>query len=339
MKALAILAVATVAAAIGASPAVSGTLDTIKQRGVVKCGVFENLPGMASLDDKGQWQGMSVDYCKALSAAVFGTPDKVELSKLTFAQGIPAIKSGEMDMVDLAITATIGRETELGLEFIGPTIYSGFGFMVHKRANATKISDLNGAAICVVSGSLHDTWIADYFRARNMTFTPVPIETSAQMFPLYEEGRCDVVTMEPPFLAARRLRLKAPADHIILNELFAKSYMGPIVRGDDRQWSQIARWTHFALVTAEELGLTQENIDKQAAESKDPNVLRFTGKEAKIGEKMGLANDWAWKVVKAVGNYGEVWERNYGMKSAMKLPRGPNALAQDGGMQWAPNWR
>lgn len=316
----------------------SATIDAIKARGAFKCGVYESVPGLASLDDKGRWVGFDVDYCRAMAAAILGSGEKVEFVKLTFAQGMPALRAGEIDMAALAITYTIQRDTELGFDFVGPTLFSGHGFMVHKRTGATKLADLNGASICIVAGTITESLIADYFRARNMTFKPVSIETSAQIMPMYEEGRCDVVTLEPPFLAMRRARLKTPGDHIILSELFAKSHMGPVIREDDRAFSNVARWVHYALITAEEFGITAENVDKMK-ESKDPAIRRFLGLEAGIGSKMGLTDDFTVNIVKAVGNYGDVWERSYGMKSAGKLPRGINALERDGGLQWAPNWR
>lgn len=316
----------------------STTIDTIKQRGSFKCGVYESVPGLATLNDKGEWVGFDVDYCRAMAAAILGDAKKVQYVKLTFAQGMPALRSGEIDMAALAITYTIQRDTELGFDFIGPTLYSGHGFMVHKRTGASKLSDLNGASICIVAGTITESLIADYFRPRNMTFKPVAIETSAQIMPMYEDGRCDVVTLEPPFLSMRRSRLKNPADHIILNETFAKSHMGPVIREDDRVFSNLARWVHYALITAEELGIDSANVEAQKA-SKNPDVRRFLGIEANIGSKMGLSDDFTVNIVKQVGNYSEIWERSYGMQSPGKLQRGMNALARDGGLQWAPNWR
>lgn len=326
-------------AAMTAGMAQAGQIEDIRARGVFKCGVYESSPGLATLNDRGEMVGLEADYCRALATAILGPSGKTEFVKMTFAQGIPAVKSGEADMAGLAITWTIGRNTELGLEFIGPNIFSGLGFMVHKRTGAQKLTDLNGATICVVAGSLQESLIADYFRARNMTFKPLAIETTAQIYPLYEEGRCDVVTSEPPFLAVRRSRLKAPDDHIILPDLYAKSHMGPIVRRDDAAFVTAAKWTHYALLTAEEMGITRANVDQIKANSKDPAVRRFLGAEGNIGEKMGLANDFAVNVIKAVGNYAEIWDRSFGKDSAMKLPRGINALERDGGLQWAPSWR
>ena len=314
-------------------------LDEIKARGKLRCGIYDNVPGLATLDDKGRWQGFDVDYCRAVAAGLFGNGDAVEFVKLTFAQGIPALKSREVDVAGLAITLTVGRDAEQGLDFIGPTLYSGHGFMVHKRVNAKKIEDLNGATICVVAGTVTDSLISDYFKARNMTYKAVAFENTNQRYEYYENGRCDVVTSEIPFLGTRRLRLKNPDDHVILPETFEKSHMGPVIIEIDPQWSNVARSIHYALINAEEYGVCEDTLAKQM-DSKDPAVQRFIGKtEDAIGPKMGLAKDFTVNIVKAVGCYADIWERNFGMKSPVKLPRGMNALPQNGGLQWSPNWR
>jgi len=330
---------AGVLAVAGASMASAGAiLDEIKERGKLRCGIYQNIPGLATLDDQGRWQGFDVDYCRAVAAAFFGDGDAVEFVTMTFAQGMPAVKSREVDMAGLAITYTIGRDSELGLDFVGPTLYSGQGFMVHKRTGATKIADLDGASICVVAGTVTDSLISDYFTARGMTYTPVAFENSNQRYEYYENGRCDVVTSEIPFLGTRRLRMKDPNEHVIFDEVFSKSHMGPVILESDPKWSNVARWTHYALVQADEFGINQENLDEML-KTEDPEIQRFLGITETIGEKMGLPNDFTVNIVRAVGNYDDVWERSFGMKSAVQLPRGMNALARDGGLQWAPNWR
>ncbi len=321
-----------------AAAQVAPQLDTIRNRNVFRCGVYENVPGLSALDAQGVRVGFDVDYCHAMAAAILGDASRVEFRTMTLAQGIPALRSGEVDMIALALTYTIQRDTELGLDFVGPTLYSGHAFMVHRRTGATRLTDLNGATICVVAGGITDSLIADYFRARNMTFRPLAVENTTQMYTLYEEGRCDVVTSEVPFLGMRRSRLRQPDQHIILNEIFAKSHIGPIVRDDDRRFSHVARWVHFALVNAEEMGITRANLP-QMLESRDPAIRRFLGVEGDIGRNMGLANDFTQAIIRAVGNYGEIFERHYGQASVIKLPRGLNALAQDGGLQWSPTWR
>lgn len=334
----AVLAALAIAYA-GAMPAAAGEiLDEIKERGKLRCGVYQNVPALATLDDQGNWQGFDVDYCRAAAAALFGNGDAVEYVPMTFAQGIPAVQSREVDMAGLAITYTIGRDTELGLDFIGPTLYSGQGFMVHKRSGATSIAELDGASICVVAGTVTDSLISDFFKARNLTYTPVAFENSNQRYEYYENGRCDVVTSEIPFLGTRRLRMQVPEDHLILEEVFAKSHMGPIILESDPAWSNVARWIHYALVQADEFGISQDNIDEML-KTQDPELQRFLGITESLGEKMGLPNDFTVAIVRAVGNYNDVWERNFGMKSPVQLPRGMNALARDGGLQWAPNWR
>jgi general L-amino acid transport system substrate-binding protein len=326
-------------AGIGAGAATAGEiLDDIKARGKLRCGIYQNVPGLATLSDKGEWQGFDVDYCRAVAAALFGDGNAVDFVNMTFAQGIPAVNAREVDMAGLAMSLTIGRDTELGLDFIGPTLYSGQGFMVHKRTGATRIEDLDGASICVVAGTVTDSLISDYFKARNMSYTPVAFESSDQRYEYYENGRCDVVTSEIPFLGTRRLRMKNPDDHLIMEETFVKSHMGPIILEADPQWSNVARTVHYALVQADEFGITAENVDEML-KSEKPDIQRFLGVTENIGEKMGLANDFTVNIIRAVGNYNDVWERNFGMKSEVKLPRGMNALPQNGGLQWSPIWR
>lgn len=332
-----LLAAALLSLPAWAQAPAGGRIAEIRARGVFKCGIYENVPGLATLNAQGRWEGLDVDYCRAMAAAILGSADKVEYVKMTFAQGIPAVRSGEVDMAALAITVTVQRETELGLDFVGPTMYSGHAFMVHRRTGAQRLEDLNGATICIVAGTITDSLIADYFRARNMTFRPVAIETSAQMMPLYEAGRCDVVTLEPPFLATRRARLQVPGDHVILPDFFAKSDMGPVVRGDDAAYSQVARMVHWALVTAEELGVNSTNVAQMARESRDPTIRRFLGTEGNIGSRAGLTDAFAVELIRSVGNYAEIWDRNYGRPYG--LERGPNRLVRDGGQQWAPLWR
>ncbi|MGG5823268.1 amino acid ABC transporter substrate-binding protein [Falsiroseomonas sp. HW251] len=339
MRSLLLAAAACLGLGIAEAAAqVAPQLDTIRQRNVFRCGVYENVPGLSALDARGNRVGFDVDYCRAMAAAILGDANKVEFRTMTLAQGIPALRSGEVDMVALAITYTIQRDTELGLDFVGPTLFSGQAFMVHRRTGAQRLTDLNGATICLVAGGITDSLIADYFRARNMTFRPLAVENTTQMYTLYEEGRCDVVTSEVPFLGMRRSRLRQPDQHLILNEIFAKSHMGPVIRDDDRRFAHVARWVHYALVNAEEMGITQANVS-QMLESRDPAIRRFLGLEGDIGRNMGLPNDFTVTVIRSVGNYGEIFERHYGMASEIKLPRGLNALAENGGLQWSPTWR
>lgn len=339
-----IVKVTTAAAVFGAllpipALAQSGAiLGEIMDRGVLRCGVYQNVPGLAFLDSAGRWQGFDVDYCRALAAALFGDGDAVEFVPMTFAQGMPAVSTREVDVAALAITYTIGRDTALGFNFVGPTLYSGQGFMVHQRTGATELADLDGASICVVAGTVTDSMLSDFFGARGWTYTPVAFADSNQRYEYYENGRCDVVTSEIPFLGTRRQTLRNPDEHLILEETFVKSHMGPVVLESDPKWSNVARWVHYALLQAEEYGIDQENIEAML-ETDDPELQRFLGITDSIGADMGLANDFTVHIVRAVGNYHDVWERNFGMRSAVGLPRGMNALPQDGGLQWSPNWR
>lgn len=319
-----------------AQPA-GGKLAEIRARGVFKCGVLDNVPGLAALDAQGRWVGFDVDYCRAMAAAILGSGEKVEFVRLTFAQALPAIRSGEIDMAAMAITTTFQRETELGLDFVGPTLFSGYGLMVTKASGVTRAQDLNGATICHLAGTVLDQVLADWFRPRGLQFRPLAFETSAQMYPVYEEGRCDAVVSEPPFLALRRSRLRDPAGHVILPDLLGKSDMGPVVREDDLAYSRALRFVHYSIVTAEELGVTQANAEEMARTSTNPGVRRLLGADGNFGAMIGLSNDYGLQVIRAVGNYAEIWDRNYGRPFG--LDRGPNRLARDGGLQWAPGWR
>ncbi|MDF1587064.1 amino acid ABC transporter substrate-binding protein [Marinimicrococcus flavescens] len=333
---------AAMALAAGALPAPAQAgeiLDRVKERGTVRCAVFDDQPGLATLGSDGSWVGFDVDYCRAFAAAIFGDPEKAEIVKMNFAQSFPALQSGEVDVANMAITYTLGRDAEQGYDFVGPTLYNGMGFMVHKELGITRAEQLDGATICLTAGTLLDAYLSDWFGARNMTYQVVAVEQSTQRYQMYEAGRCDVVTTELPLLAARRSRMQNPDAHVILEETFIKSHMGPLIVETDPQWSNVMRWTHYALINAEEYGISQANIDEVAKSTQAPDVRRFLGLEEGLGAKIGLHDGFAADIVRAVGNYNDIWERNFGMSSALKLPRGMNALAQDGGLQWAPTWR
>lgn len=317
----------------------AGTLEDVKARGAIKCGISDNLPGFAFLDSNGKWAGFDVDYCKAFSAAIFGTPDKVDYVPLAFNQSFSALQSGEVDVLSRSVTYTISRDTQLGMNFLPPTFYTGQGFMAHKSLGVESVKDLDGAAICVLAGTVTERYIADYFRANGMSYKPVAVETTAQLYPVYESGRCDAMSHETPSLAVARSRFRSPDEHVILPEVIAKSYEAPVVRENDDRWFDIIRWTHFALVTAEELGVTQANVAELAKTSGNPIVRTFLGVEGDIGSKMALANDWTVNVIQAVGNYGEVYDRNIGKNSSLKIERGMNDLRNRGGLLFAPSWR
>ena len=332
----------TVAAVVGlcASGAMAADLlDEIKARGELTCGTMDYMAGIGFLDDQGKWSGFDVDFCKAASAAIFGTPDKVKFTAVTGAQKFPVLASGEVDILSRSVTATISRDTTLGFSYIGPNMMTGQGLMVHKSTGATDYDQMDGATICVLAGTVTERYLADYFTSNKMSFTPVAAENSDQMFAMYFDNRCDAVTMEPPYLAIRRQKAENPDDHVIFEDVIAKSYEAPMIREGSPRFYKLLQWMHFGMVTAEELGVTKANVDEMVANSTDPRVQRLLGVEGTIGQDMGVSNDWMVNVIKAVGNYGEFYDNNLGANSPLKVPRGLNALLRDGGAMTAPGWQ
>lgn len=333
------LLAAAVFAAFGIGTAQADLLDEIKDRGELRCGTLNYLPGVGFLDDQGNWSGFDVDFCKAAAAAILGDPTKVEFIATTGPQKFPVLESGEIDILSRSVTQTISRETTLGMDFIGPNHLTGQGFMVHKGTGVTDVSELDGATVCVLAGTVTERYLADWFSSNGMSFEPVAAENSDQMFGMYFDNRCDVVTMEPPYLAIRRTRAASPEDHVILEELIAKSFEAPVILEGNPKLREVLQWMHWGMVTAEELGITSENVEQMAAESTDPVVRRFLGVDGTIGQDMGVPNDWMVTVIKSVGNYGEFYERNLGSGSQLKVGRGMNALWRDGGALTAPGWQ
>lgn len=330
------------AAAMGlfcVGPVQAELLDDIKARGELSCGTLTYLAGVGFLDDQGNWSGYDVDFCKAAAAAILGDPAKVKFVALTGAQKFPALDSGEIDILSRSVTQTISRETTLGYEFIGPNHMTGQGFMVHKDTGVTKVDELDGASVCVLAGTVTERYLADYFGARGMSFKPVAAENSDQMFSMYFDNRCDAVTMEPPYLAIRRTRSTNADAHVILEKLIAKSFEAPVIREGSPRFREVLQWMHWGMITAEELGITQANVEETAATTKDPVARRFLGVEGSIGSGLGVDDDWMVKVIKAVGNFGEFYDRNLGKDSALQVPRGMNALWRDGGAMVAPGWQ
>ena len=328
---------AALLAAMG-SVAHADLLADVQKAGELKCGVSDQLAGFSFLNDKGAWTGFDIDYCHAFAAAITGKPDAVKIIPLAFNQSFTALQSGEVDVLSRSVTYTISRDTQLKLEFIPPNFYTGQSFMAHAELGAKSVADLNGASICVLAGSVTERYVADYFRARGMKFTPIAVEQESQVPSVYESGRCDAMTHETPSLAIARQGFKNPAAHVILPEVIAKSYEAPLYREGDARWGDVMRWTHFALVTAEELGITKDNVNEKL-KSDDPVVRTFLGVDGDIGTKMGLANGWTVNVIKSVGNYGEIYNRHLGDASVLKIPRGMNDLADKGGLLFAPSWR
>jgi general L-amino acid transport system substrate-binding protein len=335
----------TVAVAAVAAVALAGTaahadlLDTIKERGTLVCGTLDYLPGVGFLNDKGEWSGFDVDFCKAAAAAILGDAAKVKFVPTTGANKFPVLESGEIDILSRSVTQTTSRETTMGMDYIGPNHLTGQGFMVHADTEVTKIDELDGATICVLSGTVTERYLADDFRARGIGFTPVAAENSDQMFSMYFDNRCDAVTMEPPYLAIRRARAENPEGHVILDTLIAKSFEAPVIMEGNPKLREVLQWMHWGMITAEEMGITQANVEEMAKTSEDPVVRRFLGVDETIGQDMGVANDWMVAVIKAVGNYGEMYERNLGSGSQLNVPRGMNALWKDGGAMVAPGWQ
>lgn len=322
-----------------ASAAGAATLDDVKAKGFVQCGVNVGLAGFSAPDDKGEWTGLDVDFCRAVAAAVFGDGTKVKFTPLSAKERFTALQSGEVDLLARNTTWTINRDTALGLNFVGVNYYDGQGFMINSKkiSGVNSALQLSGASVCVQAGTTTELNLADYFKANKMEYSPVVFEKNEEVNAAYDSGRCDVLTTDQSGLYATRLALAAPDDHVVLPEIISKEPLGPAVRQGDDQWFDIVKWTFNATLNAEELGITQANLEEMTA-STNPDILRFLGKEAdtKIGTDLGLGNDWAYNIVKAVGNYGESFERNVGAGSPLKIARGINALWSKGGLQYAP---
>jgi general L-amino acid transport system substrate-binding protein len=323
-------ALATVAAS-------AATLDDVKAKGFVQCGSNTGLAGFGSPNDAGDWSGFDVDLCRAVAAAIFDDPKAVKFSPLSAKERFTALQSGEVDLLVRNSTWTISRDTSLGLDFVSVNYYDGQGFMVRKDLGVSSALQLSGASVCVQTGTTTELNLADYFKANNLQYNPVVFEKQEEVDAAYDSGRCDVYTTDQSGLYSVRLTLKEPDNHIVLPEIISKEPLGPVVRHGDNQWADIVRWVQYAMVTAEEFGITQANVEEMKT-SENPEVKRILGMEAdtKIGTDLGLTNDWVVRVVKHVGNYGEVFERNIGGGSPLKISRGLNALWNKGGLQYAP---
>ena len=309
------------------------TLDAVKAKGYVQCGVNTGLAGFSQPDSKGEWKGIDVDLCRAVAAAVFGDPTKVRFTPLTAQQRFTALQSGEIDILSRNTTWTASRDTSLGLNFAGVLYYDGQGFMVPKKLNVTSAKQLNGATVCVQPGTTTELNLADYFRANGMTFKPVVIEKLEEVLNAYFAGRCDVYTTDVSGLVAvRASRAPNPADHVILPEVISKEPLGPAVRHGDDKWFDVVKWTLFAMLEAEELGLTSKNIDQNLS-STNPSIQRFVGATGDIGKMLGLDNRWSFNIVKQVGNYGEVFDVNL---KPLGFDRGINNLWTKGGLMYSP---
>ncbi|PZQ81877.1 MAG: amino acid ABC transporter substrate-binding protein [Ancylobacter novellus] len=319
--------------AVGAQAA---KLDQIKSKGFVQCGVSQGLPGFSTPDDKGNWTGLDVDFCRAVAAAVFGDATKVKFTPLSAKDRFTALQSGDIDVLSRNTTWTITRDTSLGLNFTGVTYYDGQGFMIRKDKKVNSAMELSGASVCTQTGTTTEQNLADFFRANNMTYEVIAFATNDEVVKAYDAGRCDVLTTDRSGLAGERLKLTNPDDHIVLPEIISKEPLGPVVAHGDDQWFDIVKWVLFAQLNAEELGVTSKNVDDQLKSSANPEVKRLLGTEGKFGEGMGIGNDWGYQIIKNVGNYGEMYDKNVGPDTPLKLARGVNALWNKGGLQYAP---
>ena len=324
---------ATLALASGA--AFAATLDDVKARGELVCGVTQGVPGFSNPDDAGDWSGFDVDVCRAIAAAIFDDADAVRYVPLSNTERFTALQSGEVDILSRTTTRTLNRDTALGLNFAPVMFYDGQGFMVRDTLGVTSALELDGATVCVSSGSTSELNVADYFNAQGMTYSPVRFERADEVLAAYDAGRCDVYTSDLSGLAARRLVMENPTEHVMLPETISKEPLAPAVRHGDDQWFDIVTWVITALIGAEEMGVTSENI-AEMAENGSPDVKRLLGSsDDNTGEWMGLEQDWAARAIAAVGNYGEIWEAHLGLDTPLEIERGLNALYTDGGIQYA----
>ena len=323
------------ALALGAVSAHATTLDDVKAKGFVQCGANTGLLGFAAPDDAGNWKGFDVDYCRAIAAAVFNDAEAVKFTPLSAAERFTALQSGEVDVLARNTTWTMTRDASLGLAFTGVNYYDGQGFMVPKALGVTSALELGGASVCVQTGTTTELNMADFFQVNGMDYNPVVFEDVAEVNAAYDSGRCDVYTTDASGLYSIRLTLTNPDDHMVLPEIISKEPLGPVVRQGDDQWFNVVKWVGFALVNAEELGVTSANVDEMKT-SDNQEIRRLLGTDGEFGTFIGLGNDWAANTIKLVGNYGEIFERNIGVSTPLKIDRGLNALWNKGGIQYAP---
>jgi len=324
----------------GAVSAHAATLDTVKQRGQLVCGVSTGFAGFSAPDSQGNFKGLDADYCRAIAAAIFGDAGKVRFVALTAQNRFTALQSGEIDVLLRNSTQTYLRAVSIGLR-IGPVnFYDGQGFVVKKDTKVDKIAGLNGATVCVAQGTTHEVTLGDYARAHNLTWQPVVFERVDTMYQAFFSGRCDAMTQDASALAgAVATAAPNPAEYLVLSETISKEPLGPFTRNGDEAWSNFIAWIHFGLIEAEELGVTQKNADEQAKSSQNPATQRLLGVSGEFGSKLALDNKWMLNAIKAAGNYGEIFERNLGAGSSLKLTRGLNALWSKGGLMYAIPFR
>jgi general L-amino acid transport system substrate-binding protein len=335
MKVAQLLGVAVMWGALASPALAGGTLDAVKAKGFIQCGVNLGLYGFSSPDDKGNWAGLDVDVCRAVAAALFGDANKVKYTPLSAQQRLPALQAGEVDLLARNTTWTLTRDTANGLDFTTPTYYDGQGFMVSRKLGVKSAKDLNGATICVLPGTTTEQNLADFFRANKMSFKPVVIEKNEELNSAFFSGRCDALSSDASQLAGVRAGQAAnPDDYVILPELISKEPLTPAVRQGDPQWTDLVRWSQYAMIYAEEKGVTSKTVST-ALKSPDPDLQRLLGVTIGNGKALGVDEKWAFNIIMQVGNYGESFERNVGKESRLKLDRGLNALYTNGGLMYA----
>jgi general L-amino acid transport system substrate-binding protein len=338
MKNTVILGALTIAG-LSAGAAAAGTLDDVKARGKLNCGVTTGLVGFAAPNANGEWEGFDVAVCRAVAAAALGDSTAVEFVPTTGKTRFTALASGEIDMLARNTTWTFSRDVDLKFEFTGVNYYDGQGFMVPKELGVSSAKELDGATVCIQTGTTTELNLADFFRSNNISYEPVPIETNAEAQQQYLAGACDVYTTDASGLAATRATFDAPNDHVLLPEIISKEPLGPLVRHGDNEWGDVVRWTLNALITAEELGVTSANLAEMAAGTNNPEINRLLGTEGTLGEMLGLSADWGKNAVAAGGNYGEVFAKNIGEDTPIGLARGLNAQWTEGGLLYSPPFR
>nr|WP_323370735.1 amino acid ABC transporter substrate-binding protein [Sulfitobacter sp. F26204] len=336
LKAKFLMGAATVCTMALGSAATAGTLEDVKERGHLLCGTSEGVAGFSAPNDEGVWVGFDVDACRAVAAAIFGDPNKIEFISLNSKDRFTALQSGEVDLLPRSTTFTLTRDASLGLDFAAINYYDGQGIMVRADLGLTKASELDGVTVCLRTGSTTELNLADYFSANNMSFQSVVFDKSDEIRKAYEAGRCDVMSGDRSQLAVRRSQLPDPSAHIVLDEVISKEPLAVAVRQGDDAWGDVVRWSFNVMVLAEESGITQANVDEVLATTNTPAVKRLLGSEGEFGAYLGLPADWGYQVVKHVGNYGESFERNLGKETAIGLDRGLNALWSDGGVMYVP---
>jgi len=334
-----LLLAAAVCVALGGPVYAGPTLDKVKQAGQISCGVPTGIAGFAAPDNQGRWSGFDIDICRALSAAIFGVADKIKYVPLTAQQRFTALQSGEVDILSNNTTDTLQRDTALGLNFAPVVFYDGQGFMVPKKLAVKGAKELNGATICVAPGTTTELNLADYFRANKMDFKPVVIEKLDELYAAFFSGRCDVITGDASGLAAQRIgRASNPDDYVVLPDRISKEPLAPVVRHGDDEWNDIVRWVVYALIEAEEKGVTSKNVDDML-KNEDPNIKRMLGVTPGMGKALGLDEKWAYNEIKLVGNYGEIFDRTLGKDTELKFERGLNDLWTRGGLMYAMPFR